>query len=152
MKKYKFKLEGLLKIRSFKEEICKTEMGKLQKSISECKQSIHNEFEGIRAASSAHNRLLENGMGGREAQFFPRFIQGKEANIELLKKEIIRLQQLVEEKIKELAKLRADVKVIEKLKEKDFQSFKKEEFKKQELLREESILIWQGYNKQRIKS
>ncbi len=150
MKKFKYKLEGLLKIRKAREEGCKMELGQLQNYLSKCRYQIQVENEGIHAAQSAHNKMLESGIGGREVQFFPRFIEGKEVNIQLLKKEIKRYEALVSEKLKELNLLRAEVKVIDNLKEKAQAKFKKEEDKKEELKREENILIWQNFNKQRF--
>ncbi len=148
MKNFKFKLEGLLKIRKAKEQICKSEIGQVQKNIQTCRNQISYEREGISAAQDAHNKMLEHGSGGREIQFFPRFIRGKEINVELLKKEIKKNEEILAEKLRELSSLRADVKVIENLKEKAKIIFKKELFKKEEQRREENLLIWNSYKKE----
>jgi flagellar FliJ protein len=150
MKRYKFKLEGLLKIRRAKEQLCKTQIGQLQGEVVRCEESIEFEKQGILKASSAQNRILEQKALGREVGFFPRFIQGKEANIELLYQRIRYLKEQIQFKYEELYKLRADVKVIEKLREKDFNKYKKEVNKKLELEREENLMMWSQYNTEEL--
>ncbi|MBL7665759.1 MAG: flagellar FliJ family protein [Bacteriovoracaceae bacterium] len=147
MKKFKFKLEALLKLREFKEDKCKIEMGKIQKHIAACESQIEREKNEINEAYIAQRKMLERGMAGRETQFIPTLVRGKEAKIVLLKKEIERKKIELQEKQAELIMLRADVKVMTKLKEKEQKAFKHAMMKKDDMAREELVNIWHHHKK-----
>ncbi|MBD66424.1 MAG: hypothetical protein CME62_14530 [Halobacteriovoraceae bacterium] len=142
MKKFKFKLEPLLKIRKLKEDQCKMLIGQVQARINQLHEYKQGELAGIESAYKAQEDGLEQGMSGQEAQFHPYFVSAKKARIKLIDNEVSELQDKLKDMFKELNKLRADVKVIEKMKEKEIKSYKKEYTKKQFATIEEQVQNW----------
>jgi len=133
MAKFKYKLESLLKIREFKEEMAKNELGHINKEIDRVKREIQSHDQDISTSFTSHNKLIEGEIEGRMIQFYPYYNEGKRAHIRLLKLELADWEQKHIEKLTELNNLRADVKVIQKLKDKDFEIWKKEQRKKEDL-------------------
>lgn len=142
MKKYKFKLEGLLKIRKLKEEQCKMDIGRIQVRITELKNEIKEQDQGIDEAYELQERSLADGSDGLQVRFHPYFVEGKRSHIEGLKHQISRLEYHVSQKYLELNQLRANVKVIDKMKEKDRTKHKKELNKKMNEAIEEQVQNW----------
>ena len=125
MKGYKFKLAALLKIRKIKEEQCKMAIGRLQVLITRWKNEIAMHNEGIDQAYEAQEHGLEGGLSGQEARFHPFFLEGKKTHISRIEKEIEILEEQVQQKYEELKTFRADVKLIDEMKEKDMKVYKK---------------------------
>lgn len=142
MKKYKFKLDALLKIRRLKEETCKMEIGRIQVQIRELEKQKQNHNDGIRDAFESQEVGLKTGLSGQEARFHPYYVEGKRAYIKYIEAKIDELEKRKEEKLEQLKFLRADVKVIEQMKEKDQKAYKKEIEKKQFAEIEEQVTNW----------
>lgn len=142
MKGFKFKLEGLLKVRKFNEERIKTELGHLQVMLENKKKEIANEEKILGDSFGAQDALLRGGVNGNEIRFFPMYIEGKRQKIEQLKEELAGISEAVEEKREEWVKARGDVKVIDRLKEKELLAYKKEMNKKENKKLEENVLLW----------
>jgi flagellar FliJ protein len=145
MKGYKFKLEALLKIRKLREEECKTEIGRLQVQITQLRNRIGEHDRGIDEAYDAQEIALSEGAQGQEVTFYPYFVEGNRASIRDIKQEIQVLEERVRELFVELNKFRADVKVIEKMKDKDMTKFKKEKIKKEHQDLEEQVQNWKRF-------
>lgn len=145
MKGFKFKLDALLKVRKLKEDKCKMEIGRLQVARKQRLDNIDNQNLGISKAYGDQEASIAKGVTGLDLKFYPYFVQGKRANIQILKSEIRNLDFQIEQKYKELAKLRADVKVLDSMKEKHQEEYKKQLNKKRDQDLEEQVQIWQGY-------
>jgi len=127
MKRYQFRLEPVLKIRKFKEETCRMELGQLLSELQRINEQLTYDNDQIDNYYKIQQGALESGgMSASQLQAFPMFIAGKVRNIELLKDAQKRQEQLIEDKKKELAILRGELKVIENMKEKDFEKYRKE--------------------------
>lgn len=148
MKKYKFKLDPLLKIRKLKEEQCKMEIGRCQVKIRELKEQIQAHDNSIDEAYESQEEALDKGIEGQAIQFYPYFVSGKTAHIKILEGEVEQIQKQVDRKFQELSRLRANVKVIEKMKHKDRVNYKRELNKKLESDLEESNQNWQQFLKE----
>lgn len=142
MKKFKFKLEGLLKVRRFAEEKCRTELGYIQVMVENKRSEIQNEIENLSMIFESQETMLQQGIHGKEIEFFPLYIEGKRRGIDYLKSELDALEEAVEDKRLELVTKKAELKVIEKLKEKELLSYKKEYNKKMNKKLEEEVMLW----------
>lgn len=142
MKGYKFKLQALLKIRKLKEETCKMEIGQVQVKITSLQNQIKEHNQSIKGAFKDQEEALEGGLFGHELRFHPYFVEGKRSKIGLIKEEIKKLEEKKNEKLKELATLRANVKVLEKMKEKDQYNYKRKIEKKMNQEIEEQVQNW----------
>ena len=125
-KKFKFKLEGLLKLRKIKEDVCKQQLGNLQKDLLKLQTSVEDNNKAISDAHNKHLKLAAEGASLRDLSFFPFFISGKEAINRDLDTKIQRKNSDIESKISEQASLKNDHKLIKNMKEE-----KKIEHKKQ---------------------
>ncbi len=129
---FKFKLSGLLKLREFKETKKKIELGQIVKKINEYKERIVELNKGIDESYLSQEKLLRQNVDGKMLQFFPRFIEAKKNDIKnnqkLLDQELINY----EEKVNELEIVMGEVKVVEKLKEKEKIRYNKKFTKKEQ--------------------
>ncbi|MEX0798626.1 MAG: flagellar FliJ family protein [Bacteriovoracaceae bacterium] len=143
MKKYKFKLEALLKMRKLREDESKMRIGRLQTKKLELEDSVRKQEGGIdQAYESQEATVAKGGATGLDLSFYPYFVQGKRAAIGKLQEEIAALDDLLARSYEELKGLRAKTKVLEEMKEKDKKARKKEMNKKSYQKIEEQVMNW----------
>ncbi len=143
MKKgFQFKLEAVLKMRKLAEDQVKMQIGRVNVKINELRTQVAEHNAGIDQAYEAQEAELARGLDGQELRFHPYFVEGKRAHIGYLESQIKMYESEVERLYLELNRKRADVKVIEKLKEKEHKEYKKNLEKKRAEQLEESVLSW----------
>ena len=142
MKKYQFRLEPVLKVRKFKEETCRMELGELLNELKRIDDQLTHDQEQIDNYYKIQEGALKTGMSAAQLQAFPMLVAGKSRNIELLQNAKTRQERLVEEKKKELAVVRGELKLIESMKEKDFAKYRKEINKEIDQKVEEQTQNW----------
>jgi flagellar FliJ protein len=137
MKKFDFKLAALLKLREFKEKKVKVELGDIVKMMVEIRDQIEQTNKDIDEGYLSQEKVLSKTTNVRPIQFYAYFFEGKRNKIIELEKELKKLEVVYEEKRKELATARGEVKVIENLRDKQEILYqKKYEKKLQENLEE----------------
>lgn len=142
MKKYKFKLEALLKMRKLEEEQCKMRIGRIQTKKSELLESIKRESEGIDEAYVSQEASIRQGASGLDLRFYPYFMQGKRAATKKLEEQVSQLDELLAEAYTMLKELRGNTKVLEEMKDKDKKAHKKKTDKEMHQKIEEQVMIW----------
>ena len=147
MKGFKFKLDALLKVRKLKEDQCKMELGRIQVMKQKKIDEIKRQNLGIDKAYGDQENTVQAGATGLDLRFYPYFMQGKRTNIRLLEQEIDALDRAIAEKNQELIELRGNVKVLESMKEKHLEKYKKETNKKIDLDLEEQVQNWLQFEK-----
>jgi flagellar FliJ protein len=150
MKKYLFKLDPVLKLRKLKEENCRMELGKLISFLSRIEDQIKHDTSEIQNYYKIQEASLQNGVRGDQVQAFPMLIAAKEKNIELLHRDKKEQEGLIDLKKKELAILRGELKVLENLKEKDFDQYKKALNKEIDQKVEEQTQNWLQFNERKV--
>ncbi|OUR96198.1 flagellar export protein FliJ [Halobacteriovorax marinus] len=130
MKGFKFKLDGLLKVREFKEKKLKIELGEILKEITSTEDYVKTLVSNIEETYKAQEEFLSSPTAGEMIKFFPRFIEIKKEEIKNKKNLIYSLQKKFDQKQTELGVARGEVKVIENLKEKKTTEYKKKLDKK----------------------
>lgn len=125
MKRYQFRLDPVLKLRKLKEENCRMELGQLLMHLTKLQDQLQHDKNEIDNYYKIQEGALKNGMTAAQIQTFPMLVAGKEQNMKLLERDIRRQEQLVLEKKQELAQLKGDLKVMENLKEKDYDQYRK---------------------------
>lgn len=143
-KKFKFKLEAVLKIRKLKEDQCKMEIGRLQVRMSELEGFKSDNNKSIDTAYADQEASLGQGLSGRELQFHPFFVSGKKANIDVIEKEMAMLKEQLDYRYDELNHLRGESKLIEEMKSKEEIKHKKERTKKEFEQIEEQVQNWKS--------
>lgn len=142
MKGHKFKLDVVLKLRKIKEDVCKTELGKLQTRKSALISYKKNHLIDISDAYKNQEEQLKTGLSVQELRAFPVMIEEKREHILRIDKELEYLNEDIDNKIQELAKLKGDVKVISKMKDKSLAEYKKNIDKKNNENIEEQNQNW----------
>ena len=140
MKKFKFKLEALLKLREFAEKQKKLELGKVLREIADVKDYIEKLKQDIQESYEAQEQFLANPAAGQMIQFFPFFIKSKNDEIKNQQTLLKALENKFEDKSRELALARGEAKVIEKLKEKHHDKYKKQILKNENQQLEEIVM------------
>jgi flagellar FliJ protein len=129
MKKFKFKLESVLKLKNFKEKI-KTELGIIVAKINECKIVMQKIKDDVNLAYQDQEAMLKIGASGQEVQFFAHFVKGKKEHMIFQQSILKELNENYNSKISELKVIKGEVKIVENLKEKKKTEYKKDEEKK----------------------
>ncbi len=142
MIKYSFKLEALLTLRKNEEEKIKVQLGLINKEIFQIEETIKKQHEDIDQGYTSQEALLKNGVEGKMLGFYPYFTEGKKAFIEKLETQMWSARRRYFEKLEELKVMRGRVKVIEKLREKDFTKFRKEQLKEEDKKNEDLVRMW----------
>lgn len=125
MKKFTFRLEAVFKVRKLKEENCRMELGQLLIELQRIEDQIKHEHSEIEQYYKIQEKALLNGMSGGQIQAFPMLITGKTKNIELLERDKIKQDHAILQKKQELALLKGELKVIQNLREKEFENYRK---------------------------
>lgn len=129
-KKFKFKLDGLLKLREFKEKRLKVELGQILQDIQSVKTKINGMNEHISETYQAQEKVIYDGANGNLLKFFPDFIQAKRDDIKNHENLIYALEKQYERKVQEMKIAMGETKVIENLKDKKKVEHKKKLDKK----------------------
>lgn len=131
-----------------KEENCRNELGRLNMELGRIENQMAHDRNEIDKYYQIQEGALKNGkMNGSQLQAFPMLVAGKQRNIELLEKAKQRQLEMIEEKKRELAQLRGDLKIIENMKDKDFQAWRKATNKQIDEKVEEQTQNWLSHNK-----
>lgn len=141
MQKFKFKLDGLLKVREFKEKKIKIELGEILKEISHVEEKILLATKAIDETYEAQEVFMKDPSAGKMLQFFPYFIQGKKEDIKNQETLLWSLRKKYDAKITELATARGQVKVMENFKDKKKGEWTKERNKKEQEAIEEILMM-----------
>ena len=142
MKRYQFRLEAVRKVRAKKEELCRSELGMLMVEKQNLVEQIETLRHDIEGAYQEQEKHMAGGMKASHAAFFPMAVSGKEAKIREIQNDMSALDARIEAKKQELNQSRADLKLIENLKEKDFLDWKKAYNKETDLKVEEMVQLW----------
>lgn len=137
--KFKFKLEGLLKLRHFKEEQLKVELGKINSEIQKTKDKIKVLKEDIQIAYSSQEDVFLTKTNALVARFFPYFVQAKKEDIKNQENLLFSLEKKYKQKLKEVSIAMGETKIINKMKDKEQDSWKREKAKKEQLEIEEVL-------------
>ena len=141
MQKFKFKLDGLLKVREFKEKQLKIELGLILREINEVEAKIAAANEAIVETYDAQEAFMKDTSTGEMLQFYPIFIQGKKEDIKNKENLLWSLRKKQEKKVAEMATARGEVKVMENFKEKKKEEWSKEKNKKDQEAIEEILMM-----------
>jgi len=141
MQRFKFKLDGLLKVREFKEKKIKIELGEILREIGAVEEKIRLANVAISETYEAQETFMKDPSSGQMLQFFPMFIQGKKEDIKNQENLLWALRKKYDKKIAELAQARGEVKIMENFKEQKKSEWTKEKNKKEQEAIEEIIMM-----------
>lgn len=142
MKRYQFRLEAVRKMRAMHEETCRNELGLLMVERQNILNQIETLVQDIKAAYVEQETHLAGGMKASHAAYFPQAVAGREGQIKLLQKQVEMADARIADKKVELAQKRADLKLMENLREKDHAAWKKAYAKEENLKVDEMVQMW----------
>ena len=141
MKKFKFKLDGLLKLREFNEKKIKIELGQILKEITTVEDRIAQINRDIDETYKAQEDFMRDPSSGAMLQFFPYYIQGRKEDIKNKESLLWALRKKYQAKVEELASARGQVKVMENFKDKKQTEWRKERDKREQETIEEILMM-----------
>lgn len=121
------------------------ELGQLLSELNRIEDQIGHDKEEVDNYYKIQEGALKNGMTGGQVQAFPMLVAAKNRNLELLELEKKKQQDRIENKKKELALLKGDLKVMENLKEKEHTEYRKAMNKELDQKVEEQTQNWLQY-------
>ena len=127
------------------------ELGALMLHMQKIDSQIEYEKTQIDNYYKMQEDVLKAGAGGAQLQLIPNMISAKTKNIQLLNRDKRKQQQLIDEKRQELATVKGELKVMENLKEKDFNEYKKAMNKEIDQKVEEQTQLWLMNKKQGLE-
>jgi flagellar FliJ protein len=150
MKRYTFRLGPVLKVRKLKEENCRMELGQLISYLTKIENQLEHDRREIQNYYNIQESALKSGIRGDQVQAFPMLVAAKERNIELLLRDKKIQERLIEEKKQELATLKGELKVIENLREKDYNEYRKALNKEIDQKVEEQTQNWLQHRERKV--
>lgn len=142
MKKFSFRLESVLKLRSIYEEKIKVELGELNKKKNRILQEINDARDAVGFLFKQQEAYLADVQNSSLALSISAGVSGNRQKINILKEELEDLETLIHRKIEQLAAARAEVKVMEKLKEKEMAKYKLLVKRDEIIKNEEQVRLW----------
>lgn len=130
-KKFKFKLEGLLKVRHFKEEQLKVELGVINQEVLAVQDRIAQLYREIDDSYTEQEKIYETDTSGQLAKFFPYYIEAKREDIKTNQNLLYSLKKKYERKLSDVAAAMGDTKLLANMKDKEKDSWKKKVQKKE---------------------
>jgi len=124
MEKFNFKLQGLLRLREFKEDRLKNELGEIVRLLNQTRDDISKLNKEVDEAYLAQEKVLIKSETAQMAHFFNYFIRGKKEHIKDKEAKLYSLERKYEIKAAELSQAMGEVKVIDNLKQKSFEEYK----------------------------
>jgi flagellar FliJ protein len=123
MKKFTFSLEKILKLRLYAENEAKIELGRAVSSLSR----IENDLEAVTAAQkSAGEKRFSGGDSLSSPRDYDNYLQRLEAEKERLLQEAAAAELAVEQSREVWLGARADIKVMENLKERKLAAYRRD--------------------------
>ncbi|WP_020587774.1 flagellar export protein FliJ [Desulfobacter curvatus] len=131
MKKFRFRLESLLKYKRHLEQVAKQEMAQAVANVLACEQRITGLQNDRISATEQLDTLVEKGMGAGQFNRYRQFITAIDQTIILERNKKIELEKILDEKRNALKQRTIDKKSLERLREKQDREYT------HEMLREE---------------
>lgn len=124
--KFNFKLEPVLKHRQMKEDIAKKEYAEAEQKVQQSLTIINGYYDQIEELRNLNANKQKN--GGNVSAYMDlniEMIEGTKKKIEKEKQKVRELMQIAEEKKEIMIEARQEKRVIESLKNKRFEEYKK---------------------------
>lgn len=126
IKKYRFELEALLKIRSIEEEKALQDLGKIIAKVNSANEEVRILEQQYNEELKKFEVYLSSGQANMSFQNFNLFLNRLNDTKRKVQKYIESLQPELEEKRNKLLEVRKNKRILEILKEKRLQEYKKE--------------------------
>ncbi|MBP9014890.1 MAG: flagellar export protein FliJ [Candidatus Atribacteria bacterium] len=139
MKGYQFKLQKVLDVRKVKENLIGARVAELEKIIETQKGHLLflEEKRGEVLVKRREERETEDNFKVEEEMFYEWYLENLERKVEIVRNSLKQLEEQMRKTREELIKAAVDRKVMEKLKDKDYENFKIEVIKNDQKILDE---------------
>jgi len=139
MKGYQFKLQKVLDVRKVKENLIGARVAELEKIIETQKGHLLflEEKRGEVLVKRREERETEDNFKVEEEMFYEWYLENLERKVEIIRNSLKQLEEQMRKTREELIKAAVDRKVMEKLKDKDYENFKIEVIKNDQKILDE---------------
>jgi len=120
---YNFRYEALLSYRGHLKDKAAIELAMAQSTVKEIKNLINNYKEEIARSNDSLEKKMKNKISSNDIINYSEFINALQIKIEIQKVELVKAEQIVFEKRKNLLDKSRQCRIFEKLKEKDFKKW-----------------------------
>ncbi len=144
MKKHKFKLAAVLKLREAREKKLKSELGEIVQEMQALRDRMSEIERELDSVYEAQEKSMETASTGRMLSFYPAAVQGLKADRQAKTNLLGAVERRYQRKVNELKVAMGETKVMNKLKEKDLAIHQKAVKKKEQETLEEIIMLRSG--------
>ena len=139
MKGYQFKLQKVLDVRKIKENLIGARVVELEKIIEPQRGHLLflEEKRGEVLVKRREERETEDNFKVEEEMFYEWYLENLERKVEIVRNSLKQLEEQMRKTREELIKAAVDRKVMEKLKDKDYENFKIEVIKNDQKILDE---------------
>lgn len=131
MKGFNFKLDALLKLREFNEQKVKTEVGQALREISRIQNNMKEIENSIKKTYQAQEEVMKEPNDAHMLKFFPFYLKSRTEDLKVQEGLLKKANEKYEEVLQELKKARGEVKVLDNMKTRKKDEFKKKKNKKE---------------------
>ena len=125
---FAFRYEALLSYKQHLKEKAEIELSLSQRRLRQCRELLKEYEEGLWQTGSDLGTDLKTKLPSHLVKNYSDYMESLKAKIELQEMEIIKAEKVVAEKLNNLLARTKQCKIFEKLKEKDFQKWKHQQY------------------------
>jgi flagellar biosynthesis chaperone FliJ len=148
MKKFKYSLDILIRVRDANKSKIQFRLGEIQQAVNRHQGQIDYDLKQINLSLESQNTTLQQGLKANQMQAVPIFVFSKRANIKLHKEAIEKLEEEKKGLLERLKIIKNEIKVYNDMKDREYKKHKKKLLKKQEQKLEEIHLMFQNREKE----
>ncbi|MBF0312317.1 MAG: flagellar export protein FliJ [Oligoflexia bacterium] len=127
MKKFKFRLDSVLRLREFEEYKEMIELGKINQEMKTMSDKISDiDSEISRAYEIQEKDMRQGSISASDLQIYGEWIDNYRALVDFMKKEHEKIQERYQEKLEDVVKKKNKVKMLKKLKAKALNEYRKD--------------------------
>jgi flagellar FliJ protein len=139
MKKFSFSLEKVLDFKQQTLDVKKNELSMLQMKLSELEKEIEDLNEKFSSSNRSMLDEMQNGITANDIAIYKMYLQSLNQKIEILTAERRKRMDVISQKKTDIVQINSEISGLEKLKEKQLDSYRKDRQKSEELAIEEFI-------------
>ncbi len=141
---FSFRFEALRTYRAHRKERAEVELGRAQKRLRQARDELEGDRSRLRETGREIQASLKEGAPSDLLKSQAEFVSGLESRIENHKKEIIRRKAEVQERRAEVLARTREARIVEKLKERDYEAWLQVQKRQEQKALDEMAVIRHG--------
>jgi flagellar FliJ protein len=141
---FSFRFESLLKYRRHRKERAEVELGRARRRLNQAREELEGLERRLQDAGGELQRCMKAGASSDKLRTHVDFVTGLEIRIQIQEAEVGRKRDEVRDRVKEVLERTREVRIIEKLEERDHRAWLREEQKREQKALDEIAVIRHG--------